>query len=120
MPSPAYKRHLKKYGPVAAAISRLEVPQVTREQIAHDIRAAFDEVGDPDFRSHADTFELVASDPLVACAGYGDNPCPEGREIRIAMHLSEAPDGRAKSWRATKPTGIRCVSCGSREFVGAR
>ena len=109
--NPAVKRYVKKYGAMADAISRLDLEQTERELVASAIAAALD--GQPDFRR--DTFELTASDPLVACSGYGDTPCPNGREIRIGMHNSDEPLGRSAAWRPRKPT-VRCVSCGSKHF----
>lgn len=119
--NPAEKRFLKKYGAVADAVSRLDVPQTTREEIAAKLTEAFESVGDHDFKPS--TFRLIASDPLCACVGYTHRetgelvPCPEAREIRIGMHLSSAPDGRSAAWRPEKPTAIRCVECGAMEFA---
>ena len=61
----------------------------------------------------AKAFRLLASDPLVACCGTDDGPCSRGIEIRVGMHLSTAPDGRAQSWQEDRPV-VRCVWCDSR------
>lgn len=110
---PHVKRYQKKYGAAADAVSRLDVDQEVREQVADALTEAFD--GQPDFLP--DLFRLTASDPLCACVGTDDGPCPDGTEIRIGMHLSSAPDGRAASWKPRKPE-VRCVPCGSRHFMG--
>ncbi len=97
---------------VADAISSADIEQVAREQIASDVADALDGLG-----LRHDVFKLVASDPLVLCAGAKGHPCPWQRRIRIAMHLSTAPDGRAASWEPRAPVGIRCVTCGAAEYV---
>lgn len=109
---PDIKRFNKKYQAAADAISRLDVDQETREKMAASQAEAFD--GQPDFKR--DLFEAIARDPLVACAGTPDGPCPFDREIRISMHLRDAPDGRSAAWRSDKPE-IRCISCGARTFI---
>lgn len=116
--NPAIKRFDKRYGPIADVISRADIDQVDREAIAVAMGEAL--TGQPDFRP--DLFRLIAKDPLVACAGYtlretGDHvACPHGRELRIAMHDRDAPDGRNIAWTPRLPEGIRCVSCGSMHF----
>lgn len=109
---PETKRFNKKYGPAADAISRLDVDQETREKVAAALAEAFD--GQPDFKRGL--FEGIARDPLVACVGTPDGPCPFDREIRIAMHLRDAPDGRSAAWQPDKPE-VRCISCGARTFI---
>lgn len=114
MTPPAVKRFDKKFTPVADAIARLDIDQEVREQVARAVTEGFEQAGDRDFK--ADLFELLASDPLVPCAGALGAPCPHGRELRIAMHYSEGPDGRSAAW-ARRPGETRCVSCGAAEFV---
>jgi hypothetical protein len=109
---PQVKRFVAQYGPIADAIARLDIHQVIREQIADALTEALR--GRPDF--NADLFWHLAADPLCECAGVDDEPCPEGHWIRVAMHLRDAPEGRAKSWRSVKPN-VRCSSCGIRQFV---
>lgn len=114
--NPALKRFYKRYGPVADAIAqRGDIDQLQREGIAEDVAAAYD--GDPDFNH--DLFTLLASDPLVYCAGTEYEACPNAVRIRIPMHLSSAPDGRSEAW-AMRPPTVRCVSCGSRHFRAQR
>lgn len=119
--NPAVKRFARKYGPIADAISRLDIAQVDREAVADAITDAI--AGNrhqADF--HATTFRLIARDPLVPCCGYtlhetGEHvDCPEGVELRIAMHDKSQPDGRNVAWRERLPVGVRCVSCGAMEF----
>ena len=116
MTPPHIKRFEKKYKRAADAISRLDVDQELREQAAEKMTEAFE--GLSDFRS--DLFQHLASDPLCPCAGPSvqdfEEPCPHAREIRVAMHLSEAPDGRSAAWQKRRPV-VRCVSCGARAFV---
>lgn len=109
--NPALKRFHKQFGAMADTIATADVHQVERERMAEEL--ANDLNGKPDFKR--DLFVLLASDPLVPCAGIGDEPCPHGRKIRIPMHLSSAPDGRSKAWSARRPT-VRCISCGSAHF----
>ena len=109
---PEMRRFDKKFRAAADAISRLDIEQEDRELIADALTAALR--GQPDFK--AELFQLLASDPICYCVGVDDQPCPDRREIRIAMHLSSAPDGRADSWRARKPI-VRCVSCGAAQFL---
>ena len=116
MAAPAMKRFSAKYQPAADAVARLDVDQEVRELVAEALTEAFE--GMPDFRP--DLFRLLASDPLCECAGPDEvafaAPCPYGRVIRVGMHLSTAPDGRAKSWRRRRPT-VRCVTCGATVFM---
>jgi hypothetical protein len=113
------KRFNRQYLPIADAIARLEIEQTEREMIAEAIGNAISDAGPrvyPDFRY--DLFVLLASDPLVECAGHHGEPYPHGRVIRIAMHNSNAPEGRSEAWRHHAPHGsIRCVSCGAAEFI---
>lgn len=118
-PTPAMKRFNAKYLPIADAISGLNIDQEVREAVAEEVAAA---ISASDSKFHLDfkhdTFVLLASDPLVPCAGYKDAPCPHGRVIRIAMHLSSAEDGRSEAWDQRAPYGhVRCVSCGAAQFV---
>jgi hypothetical protein len=116
MTSPALKRFRTTFQPIADAIASVDVDQEDREAVAEAVAEALD--GRPDFRR--DLFKLLASDPLVPCAGYDGEPCPHGRVIRQAMHLSSAPDGRSAIWKQRAPYGeIRCISCGSKQFLGA-
>lgn len=115
---PAFKRFMRTYGPIADAVARLDIDQEDRERVAEALTQALD--GRPDFRPS--TFRLLASDPLCPCAGpretanarggFAGEPCPHGREIRIAMHNTDAPDGRSFAWAQRRPT-VRCVSCGA-------
>lgn len=102
---------------IADAIASADIDQEDRERLAQSIAERVD------FRKFGigrDLFVLLASDPLVPCAGHGDEPCPDGRVIRIRMHLSSAPDGRSAAWEPRAPYGkIRCISCGAKEFVAA-
>jgi hypothetical protein len=71
-----------------------------------------------------DTFVLLASDPLVRCAGYDldglHHECADGVEIRVRMHDSGAPHGRSTQRAERAPYGqLRCVTCGSRQHVPA-
>lgn len=113
--NPATKRFKRQYGAAADAISRLNVDQVTRELVAETLTEAF--TGQPDFKP--ELFLHIARDPLCTCAGPDDDfatPCPHGREIRVAMHLRDAPDGRSEAWQSEKPV-VRCVSCGAARFI---
>lgn len=107
MTSPAIKRFNRDYLPLANAIARLDITQTDREKVADAITAAL--TGRRDFRPG--TFRLLASDPLSACPGTDDGPCPKGIEIRTGMHNSKAPDGRSIMWQEDKPI-VRCVECG--------
>jgi hypothetical protein len=102
-----------RYVPVANAIARLDLDQEDREAVAEALTWSLM----PEIGSFAETFELLASDPLVPCAGFGDEPCPYGREIRIAMHLgwADGARGRSAAWQRRRPT-VRCVSCGARNY----
>lgn len=114
MASPAMTRFNKRYKPIADAIAMCDLDQEDRELVADSVTEEL--IGQPDFQP--DLFRLLASDPLVPCAGSGGEPCPHGRNIRIAMHLSMAHDGRSEAWRQRAPYGrIRCVSCGAKEFI---
>ena len=108
--NPAAKRFQKRYGVIADAIARTDIDQEDRERVADAVTAALDVQQDPDFK--ADLFWHLAADPLVACVGPDGTGCPHGREIRIAMHLKDAPDGRSAAWQRRRPT-VRCVTCGS-------
>lgn len=110
--NPKTKRFQRKYQAAADAIARIDLPQEHRDRIAADLTEAFR--GQPDFLP--ELFQLLASDPLCPCAGFGDEPCPEGREIRVGMHLSSAADGRSQAWSSRRPV-VRCVPCGSRQFL---
>lgn len=115
--NPAYKRFVTKYADVADAIARLDIDQEDREAVARAVGDALaeDARAHPDFQGYHATFVLLASDPLVPCAGprESDEGCPHGRVIRIGMHLSSAPDGRSHAWERRAPYGkIRCISCG--------
>lgn len=116
--NPAIKRFEKRFAGLADVVAKSGVDQLQREALAD----AMTEVlrGQPDFRP--DLFRMLASDPLCECEGFTDRdtretvPCPDGRWIRIAMHLRDAPDGRSAVWQIDKPK-VRCVSCGAKEFV---
>jgi len=115
--NPAAKRFVRDYVPVADAIARLDIDQEVREEVAQAVADAFGKIAKTaktpsDYKR--DTFWLLAADPLVPCAGIDGEPCEHGREIRIAMHLRDAPDGRSVAWRQRRPT-VRCVSCGFRQ-----
>ncbi len=115
MASAAMNRFNKRYKPIADAIAMCDIDQEDRELVAYAVTDALYE--DRDF--DPELFRLLASDPLVPCAGSGGEPCPHGRNIRIAMHLSTAPDGRSQAWRQRAPYGrIRCVTCGAKQFIG--
>lgn len=106
------------YENVADTVARLDIDQEERETLAEALTEAFTEARAPRFTP--DTFRLIASDPLCACVGpnvkANAEPCPEAREIRVAMHLSAAVDGRSEAWRSRKPE-VRCVTCGAMAFV---
>ena len=108
------KANWQRFVAIADAIASVDIAQTERELVADAVTEALK--GSPDFRP--DIFRLLATDPLVPCAGAHGEPCPEGRVIRIAMHLSTAPNGRSAAWREQAPYGqIRCISCGAKEFV---
>lgn len=114
MPSARQNRFNKRYLPIANAIAMCDLDQEDRELVADSVTEEL--IGQPDF--DADLFRLLASDPLVPCAGSGGHVCPHGRNIRIPMHLSMAFNGRSDAWRQRAPYGqIRCVSCGAKEFI---
>lgn len=107
---------------VANAISLLDLDQEDRERVASAVIGALRESRIGSLIPHPETFELVASDPLVPCVGY-DRPdgtradCPARTVIRLGWHLRSAPDGRSAAWKQRAPYGeIRCVSCGSMQF----
>lgn len=116
--NPARKRFLRKFGRAADEIALLDIDQEVREDVAAAVTRGLDGTADFD----PTVFRLLASDPLCECAGSthprtGEHvPCPNGVRIRIAMHLSTAPDGRSKAWRQRKPE-VRCVTCGAKQFV---
>lgn len=114
MNQPSKKGQNNLHQEVADAIAGLDIDQQDREEVAEAVAAAFAEARSPYFRR--DLFVLLASDPLVPCAGFDDQPCPENRRIRVMMHLSSAPDGRSKAWRRRRPE-VRCVRCGARMYV---
>ena len=100
---------------IADGIARADIGQIERERVAETVAAALRI--DPKIAAHVkrDAFVLLASDPLVPCAGPrdSDDGCPHDRVIRIMMHNRESPDGRSKAWEARAPYGrIRCTSCG--------
>jgi hypothetical protein len=110
--NPSLKRFKREFEPIADAVARLDLDQEVREQIADALTDALD--GRADFRP--DLFWHLTADPLCECAGTDEGPCPEGRSIRISMHLRDAPDGRSRAWQPRKPT-VRCVSCGARQVI---
>jgi hypothetical protein len=109
----------KRYQPIYDAVASADIDQEDREQIAVLIASNLREARAEDFGSdQSSLFVLLASDPLVPCAGHHGEPCPHGRVIRLAMHNRDEPDGRSAAWRERAPYGeIRCVSCGAREFI---
>lgn len=112
--NPALKRFHHFYGVIADAIARLDLDQEDREAVALAIASALQ--GRKDFRP--DLFTLLASDPLVPCAGTGEGPCPNGVEIRLMWHNRDDPQGRSEMWEQRAPYGrIRCVSCGAKKFL---
>ena len=117
--NPALKRFNKRYLPIADAIAYLDLDQQDREAVAKAISESIQEADEAEHRDFKpDLFVLLASDPLVDCAGHHGEPCPHGRVIRIAMHNRDDPDGRSAAWRQHAPYGsIRCVSCGAAEFI---
>ena len=101
---------------IADAIASADIRQTDREAVARTVGIALAN-GDPAIAAHvnAGVFVLLASDPLVPCAGGDEVGCPYQRVIRIPMHDSHAADGRSNAWRERAPYGqIRCVSCGGR------
>lgn len=110
--NPVQKRFNKEWLPIANAVARLDVDQEDRELVADALTETLR--GRRDFR--AELFRLLASDPLVPCAGARGEPCPHGREIRIAMHDRGSESGRSVAWRR-RPEEIRCVTCGAVEFI---
>lgn len=109
---PHLKRFYEKYGPIQDAIAKLDIDQEVREHVADALAEAIGLNRKlTDFKP--ELFRLLASDPLCLCAGDGESECPDQTYIRIAMHLSEAPDGRSEAWAEFKPK-VQCVSCGAR------
>jgi hypothetical protein len=115
--NPAAKRFARDYEPIADAIARLDLDQEDREAVATAVADALRETARARKVDHyrRDVFWLLAADPLVPCVGALGKPCPHEREIRIAMHLRDAPDGRSKAWTQRRPT-VRCVPCGGEHF----
>lgn len=110
--NPSVKRFTRVYVPIADAIASADIGQCDRERVASAVADAL--AGRADFAR--DAFALLASDPLVPCAGPRgtDGPCPHGRVIRTAMHDRSAPDGRSPLWAQRAPYGeVRCVTCGA-------
>ena len=104
---PSTKRFNKKFLPIADGISSQDIAQDDRVKIANSVADELESTGDRDFRR--DLFVMLASDPLVPCAGHHDEPCEHGRVIRHRMRPEEgqfAPYGK-----------IRCVSCGAHQFI---
>lgn len=133
---PDTKRFDAHFRPLADAVAALDLDQHDRESVAvaladaieTEVPKATESRGtSQDTRTwlrgwRRDLFVLLASDPLVPCAGAKGEPCPHGRVIRIRMHNSTPekplPYGRSLAWRRRAPYGeIRCVSCGAREYV---
>ena len=121
MTAPRQKRFERDFQPIYNGIASADIPQQVRERVAGWVGQKLLD----DRRLSGDQhklFVLLASDPLVPCAGFGDEPCPEERVIRVGMHLDFDPfnpedeAGRSQAWKAERPT-IRCVSCGAKEFV---
>lgn len=116
--TPAAKRFTANYAGIADAIASVDIDQEDRELVARTVAEALS--GRRDF--NRETFELLASDPLVPCAGVdGEGTNRDGERcgvvIRIAMHNSDAEDGRSFAWSERRPV-VRCVSCGSRAVLG--
>lgn len=136
MTTPEMKRFNKHFAPIADAIASVDIDQVEREMIAKavadGIAKAAKVVGGSATTQDTkvwgkgwrrDLFVLLASDPLVPCAGWDDpetdehHECPTSTVIRIGMHNSSDPEGRSQSWKPRAPYGrIRCVTCGSMHF----
>lgn len=99
---------------IADGIASVDVDQEDRERMARAVGLKLD--GQPYFKR--DLFVLLASDPLVPCAGPDGDGCPHGRVIRIAMHWSEASDGRSVQWKQRAPYGcVWCVTCGAERHI---
>lgn len=114
--SPAAKRFAKAFGPIADAIAVVDIDQEDREAIARSVARALE--GRPDFK--LELFILLASDPLVDCAGPAPRRgCPHGRQIRVPMHDSSAENGRSQAWQRRLPE-VRCVSCGAERYLGTQ
>jgi hypothetical protein len=112
--NPALKRFTRDFGPLADAIARVDIGQTNRDLVAAAATDALTHM--PNFKPAL--FRLLASDPLVPCAGTDDGPCADGLEIRVGMHLNTAPDGRAQSWQEELPV-VRCLACVIANFVTA-
>jgi hypothetical protein len=114
--NPDMKKFIARHRPVYDTVARLDVDQELREEIARRLADALDEAGE--FKpGQRDTFELLASDPLVPCAGNDiDGACPADVEIRVGMHWSGSPDGRSQAWERERPE-VRCLDCGSKQFI---
>lgn len=110
------KKKLRQEGhAIVNAIASADVDQEDRERIAGAVGASLDTQL---FGFSEEAFVLLASDPLVPCAGVDGEGCEHGRVIRIPMHLSSSPDGRSEAWEQRAPYGrIRCVTCGAKKFV---
>jgi hypothetical protein len=113
--NPGVKRFKRDWQAVYDTVARLDIDQELRDTIAGHLADALR--GSGQLRGTApELFRLLASDPLCMCAGPHPQAfheaCPDGRELRVGMHLSSAPDGRAKSWSRKKPV-VRCMSCGA-------
>lgn len=111
---------------LADAVAELDIDQEDREKVAAALADTLRESVIGAYLNR-DLIRLLASDPLVPCAGY-DIPvhgettehvdCPNGMVIRQMFHNSDAPDGRSAMWKQRAPYGeIRCVSCGSMQFI---
>ena len=126
MASPSRKRFEREYQPIYDAIASLDVPKVIRERVAGAVgKALYEDHARHPHRMSSEQhklFVLLASDPLLPCVGYGDDPCPDARVIRVGMHLNfdpfdpENPLGRSQAWEMVRHP-IRCVSCGAKHFT---
>lgn len=112
--NPALKRFMRDYGATAEAVARLDLDQEDRERVAEALADALH--GRLFFKR--DLFVLLATDPLVPCAGANGEPCPTEAVIRVSMHNRLASNGRSAAWRRRAPE-VRCTSCGARQFIGA-
>lgn len=100
---------------LADAVAALDLDQEDREKVAEAVVGALVESRIGRLVEHPEVYVLLASDPLVPCAGWDadgeQHDCPNETVIRQRFHLSSAPDQRA-------PYGeIRCVSCGAMQFL---
>jgi hypothetical protein len=117
---PRERRFQRRYAPAYDGIAAADMDQEDREALARSVAARYLRAGAEDFMH--DLFVLLASDPVVRCAGYdidGErHECPARVEIRVRMHDSGAPDGRSTQWSERAPYGeVRCLPCGSRQHV---